>query len=344
MATPVKPLHTCKAVELNVSQELDRAAAVQSALRMALTIGFSGEVAQEITLVVAELASNLIKHAHSGCLTLRPVANADRTGIEVEASDEGPGMTDIERSMTDGYSTRGTLGYGLGTVNRLMDELDISSAHDSGTRILCRRWIRPPLELGARRTWDIGVITRPRSSARENGDAFVVKESQRELLVGLVDGLGHGEFAQRAALGAQLYVQNHFDQPLDKIFLGASRACHATRGVVMTLARFHSQGRLSFANVGNIEARVRGPRERLPLAVQRGVIGVGEVHVRVQEFCWDPRWLLILHTDGLRTPWQWDDFPWIEREPAQLIASKLMRKLAIPKDDATVLVVTGNSR
>lgn len=332
-----------KGIEIVVAQELDRGSAQQSAHRMALTLGFSGDAAQEITLVVAELTSNLVKHASHGCLTLRPVTFGDRTGIEVEATDDGPGIADIERSITDGYSTRGTLGYGLGTVNRLMDELDINSECGSGTRIVCRRWIRPPLEPCTARVWDIGVATRSCSSTHENGDAFVVKESQGELLVGLIDGLGHGEFAQRAALEAQRYVQTHFDQPLDNIFLGVARACRATRGVVMALARFASRDRLRFATVGNIEARVRGPQQRIPFVVQRGILGIGEVRVQVQDFCWDPCWLLVLHTDGLRTPWQWDHFPMIERDPAQLIATKLIRKLAIKKDDATVLAVTGNS-
>jgi anti-sigma regulatory factor (Ser/Thr protein kinase) len=342
MATPLESIGEGKAIEITVTRELDCATAQQSAHRMALTIGFSGDAAHEITLVVAELASNLVKHARNGCLTLRPVKNAHRAGIEVEAADEGPGISDVERSMTDGYSTCGTLGYGMGTINRLADEMDISSAYGSGTRIVCRRWIRPALEPCAPRAWDIGVSTRAQASTGENGDAFIVKESHRELLVGLIDGLGHGEFAQRAALEAQRYVQTHFDQSLDKLFLGAGRACRATRGVVMALARLHSDGRLSFASVGNIEARARGPKERMPLVVQRGVLGSGEVRVQVQNFPWDPRWLLVLHTDGLRTSWQWEDFPMIDHDPVQRIAMKLMRKLDLENDDATVLAVTGN--
>jgi anti-sigma regulatory factor (Ser/Thr protein kinase)/serine/threonine protein phosphatase PrpC len=332
-------MEALKASELQVVEQLDCAAAQQSGRRMALTLGFAGDASEEIALVVAELASNLVKHAGRGALTLRPLQSGERTGIEVQAQDSGPGMPDTAKSLTDGYSTSGTLGYGLGTVNRLMDEMDVSSVPGSGTQIVCRRWVRPPQETLMPRIWDVGVVTRSRRSAAENGDAFVVKEWKDNLLVGLIDGLGHGEPAQMAALAAQNYVQTHYDLPLDKIFCGTNRACRATRGVVMALARFLSRTRMSFASVGNVEARASCGRQRIPFAVQRGILGAQEIHVCVQEFTWNSEGVLILHTDGLQTRWQWNDFAGLEREPAQVMASKLMRKLADDNDDATVLIV-----
>src|SRR5262249_44552173 len=292
-----------------------------------------GATAEEITLAAAELASNLLKHASKGTLTLRPLILRERSGLEIETSDSGPGIEDVEKSFTDGYSTSGSLGYGLGTVNRLMDEVDIHSVPGSGTRILCRRWLRAEPGPSAARTWDIGVFTRARGLAIENGDAFVIQHWGEELLIGIIDGLGHGEFAQRAALAAQRYVQSHDRQPLDKIFSGAGRACRATRGVVMALARFTSLTHLQFASLGNIEVRAWTGAERLPFALKRGILGTLNLNIHVQEFAWQPDWLLVLHTDGLRTRWQWSDFPGIERQPAQLVASTLMRALATDHDD-----------
>jgi len=163
------------------------------------------------------------------------------------------------------------------------------------------------------------------------------------LLVGLIDGLGHGELAQRAALAAQQYVQTHYDQTLEKIFCGVGRACRATRGVVMTLARFASPDQLQLASIGNVEIRPWTASERIPLAVRRGILGTQESNVHVQTLKWNIEWVLVLHTDGLRTHWQWSDFPGIERESAHLVASKLMRKLATEQDDATILAVKRRS-
>ena len=339
MATPLSIVNGPKATQLSISEPLDSAAAQHAVRQMAVTLGFPGNASEELALAVAELASNLLKHAGGGTLTLRPLYPGGCVGIEVEASDHGPGIADVEQSFADGYSTSGSLGYGLGSVNRLMDEIDISSAPDSGTQIVCRRWLRTNQKDLTGSRWEVGVFTRPCQGWRQNGDAFVVKEWQGQLLVGVIDGLGHGELAQKAALAAQLYVETHYDQPLEKIFSGVARASRATRGVVMALAMFRSSARLHFLSIGNVEVRAWSGPERLSFFLQRGILGGQQSSPRVQEFKWKSDWLLVLHTDGLRARWQWSDFPGLQREPAEFAARKLMRALATEHDDATVLVV-----
>jgi len=332
-------MQTFQPSEILVAEAIDGVAAQQSVRRMARTLGFAREATDEIALVVAELASSIVKHAGRGAITFRPLQNGERAGIEVEAQDQGPGIADVQASIRDGYSTSGTLGCGLSTVNRLMDELEVSSAPGSGVHVVCRRWVGPANKTPTATLWDVGVVTRSKHSAPDNGDAFVIKQWNSELLVAVIDGLGHGEQAQKAALVAQQYVQDHYDQPLDQVFAGTSRACRATRGVVMALASFPSRTQLTLASLGNVEARAHCGRELISFHVQRGIVGTQSAPVSVQQFAWSPRAVLVLHTDGVRTQWQWDDFPGFEKEPAQMLASKFMRRLADDNDDATVLVV-----
>ena len=137
----------------------------------------------------------------------------------------------------------------------------------------------------------------------------------RARLVGVIDGLGHGQFAHRAAQTARQYVENHFDLPLDQIFRGVGRACRATRGVVMALARFDwGQGRLAFASVGNIAVRVFPRAEPFHFVIRRGVIGLNAPSAVVTEHPWSPDQVLVLHSDGVATHWGWKDFPgWADR-------------------------------
>lgn len=340
MASPLNASSVVQAQEFIINDAVSCAAAHLGARRLALVLGFPGTASEEIVLVVSELASNLVKHAGSGILTLRPLLEGARRGLEVDASDHGPGISNIEMSFADGYSTCGSLGYGLGTVNRLMDEVDIHSIPSSGTQMTCRRWLRNDFPPGRASLWDVGVFTRSRRQALQNGDAFIIKQANGEILTGVIDGLGHGDLAQKAAAAAQQYVQSHHTQPLDKIFQGVGRACKATRGVVMALARLNKPlARLQFASLGNIEVRAWCGAERISFTLKRGFLAVQESNVRVQEFSWKPEWLLVLHSDGLRTHWQWSDFPGIEREPADVAAARLMRALATDNDDATVLTV-----
>ena len=65
-----------------------------------------------------------------------------RAGIEVVASDEGPGIPDIERALQDGYTTGGGLGLGLPGARRLVDDFDIESAPSQGTTVTLVKWAR----------------------------------------------------------------------------------------------------------------------------------------------------------------------------------------------------------
>ncbi|MDO8544021.1 MAG: ATP-binding protein/SpoIIE family protein phosphatase [Opitutaceae bacterium] len=315
-------------------------AARRAAKALAESIGFDPAACEEIALAMTELATNLIKHAQGGKLTLTPHADGGRVALEIESRDSGPGIADVEQALADRFSTAGTRGTGLGAVNRLMDELDITSEHGRGTRIACRKWVRQHPSSIRPCPLAFGVATRPRQPGADNGDAFVVKQWAEIALVGVIDGLGHGQFAHRAAQAARQYVESHFDLPLDQIFRGVGRACRATRGVVMALARFDwGQGRLAFASVGNIEVRVFPGSELFSFSIRRGVIGLNAPNAMVTEHPWPPGHVLVLHSDGLRTYWNWKDFPGLSEQPAQALAQEFLRLLAKEEDDATVIVV-----
>ncbi len=342
MAAKLNYTAPAASARLSIRDSLDRATALQQVRALGSALGFPVTDIEEICLAVAELTANLVRHAGHGNLTLTPLHSSNRAGIEVAAQDQGPGIRNIEQSLADGHSTAGGLGYGLGTVNRLMDEMEISSSVGLNTSVVCRRWMRAANQVLMPSVWDIGVATRSRRMGRENGDAFVIREWQDKLLVGVIDGLGHGEFAQQAALAAQGYARSHYDLPLDKIFSGANRACLGTRGVVMALARFESPNQMHLATVGDIEARAWSAPDRTLFKVQRGILGTCSMpQVVIQEKKWSPGWLLVLHSDGLQTHWQWQDFPGLEREPTEVIARRLLHALATKDDDATVLAVRG---
>jgi anti-sigma regulatory factor (Ser/Thr protein kinase) len=303
-------------------------------------VGFAPQACEEIALAMTELATNLVKHARGGTLTLAPLSEGERLGLEIQSHDDGPGMADVEQALGDRYSTAGTRGAGLGAVNRLMDALDIRSRRGTGTHIVCRKWLRKhraslrPCPLAC------AVATRPRTVGQVNGDAFVVHHWAESTLVGVIDGLGHGQFAHRAAQTARQYVESHFDMPLDQIFRGTGRACRATRGVVMALARFDwGDGQLTFASVGNILVRVFPQSEPFHFMIRRGVIGLNAPGAVVTEHRWPLDHVLVLHSDGVSAHWGWKDFPdWTDR-PAAAMAQELLQAKAKDEDDATVIVV-----
>jgi serine/threonine-protein kinase RsbT len=55
-------------------------------------------------------------------------------------SDNGPGISDLQKALTDGFSTGGGLGLGLSGARRLSNEFTIDSAPGQSTRIMIARW------------------------------------------------------------------------------------------------------------------------------------------------------------------------------------------------------------
>jgi anti-sigma regulatory factor (Ser/Thr protein kinase)/serine/threonine protein phosphatase PrpC len=332
-AKPVEPV----ALEVTYLAQVKQAAAV--ARGYAESLGFSSADCDEIALVVSELGSNLIRHAFGGTIKLGSIEASGQVGIRVESEDSGPGISDVEKALTDGFSTAGSLGTGLGTVNRLMDDLDVYSRSPSGVHLISQRWVRPQRREARLEDLLFGVATRSCRHLAENGDAFIITQWERCALAGVIDGLGHGPFAQRASQTARRYIEQHFDQPLDSLFRGVQRACRATRGVVMALARFDLARKiLTVASVGNVEVRLFGSPEHFSLTVRRGVIGLNAPNPVLLEHPWAPTCVLIIHSDGLRTHWNWNEFPELAQATPDAIAQRLLHVLGKVEDDATILV------
>jgi anti-sigma regulatory factor (Ser/Thr protein kinase)/serine/threonine protein phosphatase PrpC len=341
--TPKKIYETMKTLApqtIEIAYAAGLGEAKRKAHAIATKIGFDPIACDEIVLAVSELASNLIKHAHGGELVLTPLTKDKEKGMQIESLDNGPGIVNIEEAMADGFSTVGSLGIGLGAVNRLMDEFEIASPRGAGVRIVCRKWVRHYSPTLRPCPLSIAAATRPHLYNDLNGDAFVIHSWAESTLVGVIDGLGHGQFAHRAAQAALQYVEAHFDRPLTEIFRGTGRACRATRGVVMALARFDwGENRMTFASVGNIETRVFNQSSSFHCILRRGIIGVSAPDPVVTEHTWSPDDWMVMHSDGLPTHWDADMIPGLISKPANVMAHEILRALAKPEDDATVLVV-----
>lgn len=311
----------------------------RAAKQMAAQAGLDTLGCEEVALVVCELANNLLKHAGGGRLVMSTVAQAARSGLQIESIDSGPGIADHAKALTDGYSTAGSLGDGLGAVNRLMDEFAILPKNGRGAHILCRKWAKANSTGLLPCPYEIGVASRPKPGFDVNGDDFVVKHWQGYTLVGVIDGLGHGEPAHVAAQAARNFVLSHYDQGLEVLFRGVGFACSSTRGCVMALARFDWDSRhLSFASVGNIEARVIGSPAPVNFIYRRGIVGLNAPSPVESQREWSLGEILVLYSDGIANNWRWQDFAGIQQKTAAQIAHTLLNTLVSGQDDATVLV------
>ncbi len=332
-------------VILDIHHAGDVLAAQRAARDAAAEIGFDDREREQIALAASELATNLVRHANGGTLTISEVTAPTRNGIAIESADRGPGILHPDKALADGFSTAGGLGAGLGTVHRIMDDLSFSSRPSGGLKVSCSRWMRPATTPVFPRWLDFGVATRARRNDVRNGDAFVVRSWADGALAGVIDGLGHGELAERAAQAARAYIEEHFDQPVPRLFAGVAQECRRTRGVVMALARFDVvDGRVHIGSVGNVEVRLFGTTPSPNLVVRRGILGVNAPNPVVTEHPWTQQSILVLHSDGLHTHWTLHDLTTVTWAVPTDAARMLLDRQGKQDDDATVVVVRSAGR
>jgi serine/threonine-protein kinase RsbT len=106
----------------------------------AIAAGLSLVDQTKIVTAASELGRNTMQYGGGGKVLMAVVAKGARHGVRLEFIDEGPGIPDIAKALTDGYTSGGGLGLGLGGAKRLSDEFEIDSAPGKGTRVTIVRW------------------------------------------------------------------------------------------------------------------------------------------------------------------------------------------------------------
>jgi serine/threonine-protein kinase RsbT len=94
----------------------------------------------KIVTAASELARNALEYGNGGLCRLEVVKNGARDGLKLAFEDNGPGISDIELAMKDGYTTGGGLGLGLSGSKRLVNDFEIKSSPGQGTTVTITRW------------------------------------------------------------------------------------------------------------------------------------------------------------------------------------------------------------
>ena len=77
---------------------------------------------------ISELGTNLIKYAQKGKLRVKVSLEQELALVEVESTDEGPGIPNISEAMEERFSSGSSLGVGLPSIKRLSDTFEIESS------------------------------------------------------------------------------------------------------------------------------------------------------------------------------------------------------------------------
>jgi len=114
----------------------EASAKIKSVLKM---LGIPSDLIRRASVVSYEAEMNLVIHGGGGSMKLE----INSEGITIWAIDSGPGIPDIEKAMTEGFSTATDsiremgfgAGMGLPNIRRNSDAMELQSESGKGTTL-----------------------------------------------------------------------------------------------------------------------------------------------------------------------------------------------------------------
>ena len=310
----------------------------QRATMAAEDAGFGETDAHRAGIVATELATNLVKHAAHGGEMLVRVRTGESAEVEIVALDRGPGIDNVARSLSDGYSTAGSAGTGLGAIRRLADEFDIYSQTGAGTVILVR--LRPGGSVSRPSSaFEVGGVSVPMPGESVCGDTWISMNDRGRVMVSVVDGLGHGVHAATAATtGARALASRFYDTPLEGL-QSMHAAVRHTRGAAATVTMLDLRNAVvNVAGIGNVSTALVGRDTTRQAVSLNGILGHEVRQFRQYQYPWASGSLLVMHSDGLQTRWSLDAYPGLRQHHPATVAAVLYRDFRRGRDDVTVVV------
>lgn len=143
----MKDIQPTRLGEIYVHREADIVKVRDRVRRLAREMGFDQTTQIKVTTAVSEITRNIYEYAGSGAISLAVAARGDETGIQITARDEGPGIDEatLRSIMRGSYRSSSGLGVGLSGTRKLMDEFDIQTSLQQGTRVTIIKWLPRPM-------------------------------------------------------------------------------------------------------------------------------------------------------------------------------------------------------
>ncbi|MCR4301528.1 MAG: SpoIIE family protein phosphatase [Sulfuricaulis sp.] len=309
-------------------------------------MGFSDIKREHMELVCNEMVTNLNKFAEGNGLVQIWESGCPAPALDLFAFDYGKGILNVQSAIQDGYTTAGTMGKGLGAIQRLSDQSEIYSlpvehAKDSdwhGTAVWSRfhRGDTDPEYFH-----DLGVYARAYQDSSFNGDLIQVRAGESKTRWLHMDGLGHGREAAEVVEGIGLFLDS--ETPVDGLMQRLSTKLQGTRGAVAMICEVDNISRnMTICGVGDMVAYLISRGEKKAISFSPGVLG--HTHRSLETFSYDfpDQALLITASDGLRRSMTLRSFPDLWRLHPQLIALVLGQVVGRYNDDRSAFTIRVN--
>jgi len=184
-----------------------------------------------------------------------------------------------------------------------------------------------------------GTAIRPCSGELVSGDAIVTVAGDSETLVAIIDGLGHGPEAHRAAETAQHFLETSTERDVVALMAALHEHLRGSRGAAAGICVVNERtGAVRYAGIGNTVIRRFGCQETR-LVSRDGILGENARTPSLQEMKLERGDVLLLYTDGIKDRFSLDDYRGVLFEEPAEIARTMVERFGKDHDDAACIVL-----
>ncbi len=174
--------------------------------------------------------------------------------------------------------------------------------------------------------------SRPCPGFSSSGDLVIVRRDETQVMLAVIDVLGHGPEAAAVARRAGACLGSmDLEGDVEAWMMELHAGLHKTRGAAAALARLHGRG-LELTIVGNISVRSSGTR--VGVVASPGIVGRRLRKLRSFTFTMCRGDRVALHSDGLRHVLLGPT----RTLPPERACAQLLDECAVPTDDASILL------
>jgi hypothetical protein len=296
-----------------------------------------------ILLAASEIMTNQLKFSIGAGIIQIWEHKKPHHCLDIFGYDMGPGIKNISKAMTDGFSTSSTLGHGLGTIMRSSDIFEVYSKPEkknkkdiwNGTAIWCRFYpqTRPP-EFNSPQT---GIFIRAMNDDIYNGDFITFYLCDNNIIWLHIDGLGHGKNAYESGQIADRIAISKLDpgeiiSVLNKNLFGKRMA----NGVSISL---DNSGNFLYSGYGNVLIKILTPGgEQKSLHLQNKTIGESKMTAKNMSGKIDPDNIIMTISDGISHNFDLSHYPGLLSRHPQMTAYLLGNLFSRRNDDKSLFI------
>jgi signal transduction histidine kinase len=173
----MKDVTSTRLGDIYVRREADIIKVRDRVRRLARELGFDSTTQIKITTAVSEVTRNIYEYAKQGAITLALAERGPDLGLQITARDDGPGIDDatLKAILRGSYQSTSGLGVGLAGTRKLMDEFNLQTGANQGTRVTVLKWLPRAVAAGVRTN-----VEELRAELSDELDDSALEELQRQ--------------------------------------------------------------------------------------------------------------------------------------------------------------------